>query len=153
MRIHSLQGVRAICISLVLLAHVAGTRHLPGSHILEAYGNPGVRIFLILSGYLITSQLIKERDKTGSISLRRFYARRAYRIFPAAYVFMAIAIATHWTELSRTNILIALTYRLNYSPRGNHVLAMCGHWAWKNSSTCCGRCACYCSFASDCGLG
>jgi peptidoglycan/LPS O-acetylase OafA/YrhL len=122
MRIHSLQGVRAICISLVLLAHVAGTRHCPGSRILEAYGNPGVRIFLILSGYLITSQLIKEREKSGSISLRRFYARRAYRIFPAAYVFMAIAIATHWTELSRANILTALTYTLNYYPRGNHVL-------------------------------
>jgi peptidoglycan/LPS O-acetylase OafA/YrhL len=122
MRIHSLQGVRAICISLVLLAHVAGTRHFPGSRVLEAYGNPGVRIFLILSGYLITSQLIKEREKTGRISLRRFYARRAYRIFPAAYVFMAIAIAAHWSELSRANILTALTYTLNYYPRGNHVL-------------------------------
>jgi peptidoglycan/LPS O-acetylase OafA/YrhL len=122
MRIHSLQGVRAICISLVLLAHLAGTHNFPGSRILEAYGNPGVRIFLILSGYLITSQLIKEREKTGSISLRRFYARRAYRIFPAAYVFMAIAIATHWPELSRANILTALTYTLNYYPRGNHVL-------------------------------
>jgi len=122
MRIHSLQGVRAICITLVLLAHVAGTRNFPGSRILEAYGNPGVRIFLILSGYLITSQLIKEHDKTGGISLRRFYARRAYRIFPAAYVFMAIAIATHWADLSRANILTALTYTLNYYPRGNHVL-------------------------------
>jgi peptidoglycan/LPS O-acetylase OafA/YrhL len=122
MRIHSLQGVRAICISLVLLAHVAGTRHFPGSRVLEAYGNPGVRIFLILSGYLITSQLIKAKEKTGSISLRRFNARRAYRIFPAAYVFMAIAIATHWAELSRANILTALTYTLNYYPRGNHVL-------------------------------
>jgi peptidoglycan/LPS O-acetylase OafA/YrhL len=122
MRIHSLQGVRAICISLVLLAHVAGTHNFPGSRILEAYGNPGVRMFLILSGYLITSQLIKEKEKTGSISLRRFYTRRAYRIFPAAYVFMAIAIATHWAELSRANILTALTYTLNYYPRGNHVL-------------------------------
>src|SRR5207244_2775994 len=84
--------------------------------------NPGVRIFLILSGYLITSQLIKERERTGSISLQRFYARRAYRIFPAAYVFMAIAIVTHWADLSRANILTALTYTLNYSPRGNHVL-------------------------------
>jgi peptidoglycan/LPS O-acetylase OafA/YrhL len=122
MRIHSLQGVRAICISLVLLAHVAGTRNFPGSRILESYGNPGVRIFLILSGYLITSQLVKERAKTGRISLRNFYARRAYRIFPAAYFFMAAAIATHWTALSRANILTALTYTLNYYPRGNHVL-------------------------------
>jgi peptidoglycan/LPS O-acetylase OafA/YrhL len=122
MRIHSLQGVRAICISLVLLAHVAGTRNFPGSRVLESYGNPGVRIFLILSGYLITSQLIKEHEGTGSISLRNFYARRAYRIFPAAYVFMAIAMATHCAALSRTNIVTALTYTLNYYPRGDHVL-------------------------------
>jgi peptidoglycan/LPS O-acetylase OafA/YrhL len=122
MRIHSLQGVRAICISLVLLAHVAGTRNFPGSRVLESYGNPGVRIFLILSGYLITSQLVKEQEKTGRISLRNFYARRAYRIFPAAYVFMVTAIATHWSGLSRANILTALTYTLNYYPRGNHVL-------------------------------
>jgi peptidoglycan/LPS O-acetylase OafA/YrhL len=122
MRIHSLQGVRAICISLVLLAHVAGTRNFPASRVLESYGNPGVRIFLILSGYLITSQLVKERERTKSISLQNFYARRAYRIFPAAYVFMAVAIAAHWPALSRMNILTALTYTLNYYPRGDHVL-------------------------------
>ena len=122
MRIHSLQGVRAICISFVLLAHVAGTRNFPASRALESYGNPGVRIFLILSGYLITSQLLKERKRTGRISLPNFYARRAYRIFPAAYVFMAVAIATHWSALSGANILTALTYTLNYYPRGDHVL-------------------------------
>jgi len=122
MRIHSLQGVRAICITLVLLAHVAGTRNFPASRVLEAYGNPGVRIFLILSGYLITSQLIREYETTGRISLRTFYARRAYRIFPAAYGFMAVAILTHWAMLTRANILTALTYTLNYYPRGDHVL-------------------------------
>ncbi len=122
MRIHSLQGVRAICISLVLLAHVAGTRNFPASRVLESYGNPGVRIFLILSGYLITSQLVKERERSGKVSLRNFYVRRAYRIFPAAYVFMAIAIAAHWSALSRENILTALTYTLNYYPRGDHIL-------------------------------
>jgi peptidoglycan/LPS O-acetylase OafA/YrhL len=122
MRIHSLHGVRAICITMVLLAHVAGTRNFPGSRALESYGNPGVRIFLILSGFLITSQLIKEYEKTGRISLRNFYVRRAYRIFPAAYVFMAVAMATHWSALSRANIVTALTYTLNYYPRGDHVL-------------------------------
>ena len=107
---------------MVLLAHVAGTRNFPASRVLEAYGSPGVRIFLILSGYLITSQLIKERENTGRISLQNFYARRAYRIFPAAYVFMIVAIVTNWAALSRANILTALTSTLNYYPRGNHVL-------------------------------
>ncbi|MGA8269931.1 MAG: acyltransferase [Candidatus Sulfotelmatobacter sp.] len=51
-----------------------------------------------------------------------FYVRRAYRIFPAGYVFMLIAIATHRKDLSPANIATALTYTLNYYPRGNHVL-------------------------------
>lgn len=122
MRIHSLQGVRAICIALVLLAHASGTHNCFQSAVAESYGNPGVRIFLILSGYLITSQLVKEREQTGRISLPSFYARRAYRIFPAAYVFMVVAIGIHWTVLSRTNIVTALTYTVNYYPQGNHML-------------------------------
>jgi peptidoglycan/LPS O-acetylase OafA/YrhL len=122
MRIHSLQGVRAICIAFVVLAHASGTHNCFQSAVAESYGNPGVRIFLILSGYLITSQLVKEREQTGRISLPSFYARRAYRIFPAAYVFMLVAIAIHWTVLSRTNIVTALTYTVNYYPQGNHVL-------------------------------
>jgi peptidoglycan/LPS O-acetylase OafA/YrhL len=122
MRIHSLQGLRAISIALVLLAHVSGTHNCFRSRVAERYGNPGVRIFLVLSGYLITCQVVKERERTGTLSLRTFYARRAYRIFPAAYVFMAIAIVTHWRTLSRINILAALTYTVNYYQHGNHVL-------------------------------
>ena len=122
MRIHSLQGLRAICITFVVLAHLSGTQNCFHSLVVERYGNLGVRIFLVLSGYLITSQLAKERTTTGRISLRTFYARRAYRIFPAAYVFMLVAIATHWTALSPTNIATALTYTVNYCQHGNHVL-------------------------------
>jgi len=122
MRIHSLQGLRAISIVFVLLAHLSGTHNCFRSRVAESYGNPGVRIFLVLSGYLITGQLLKERERTSSISLRTFYARRAYRIFPAGYVFMAIAIATHWAVLSRANVATALTNTLNYYPHGNHVL-------------------------------
>jgi peptidoglycan/LPS O-acetylase OafA/YrhL len=121
-RIHSLQGLRAVCITFVVLAHLSGTRYCLQSLVIERYGNLGVRIFLVLSGYLITSQLAKERASTGTILLRRFYARRAYRIFPAAYVFMIVAIATHWKVLSTINIATALTYTVNYCQHGNHVL-------------------------------
>jgi peptidoglycan/LPS O-acetylase OafA/YrhL len=122
MRIHSLDGLRAICISLVLLAHLSGTQHFPRSPLLEAYANPGVRIFFVLSGYLITSMLLKERERNGRISLRSFYLRRGYRIFPAAYVFMLAVIYIRWSALSAANILTALTYTLNYYHRGNWVL-------------------------------
>ena len=122
MRIHSLQGLRAVCISFVVLSHLSGTQDFPRSHVLEIYGNLGVRIFLVVSGYLITAQLLKEHARSGTISLRTFYARRSLRIFPAAYVFMMVAIVTHWTVLSGGNILTALTYTVNYYQRGDHVL-------------------------------
>jgi len=122
MRIHSLQGLRAVCITFVVLAHLSGTHHCFHSLVVERYGNLGVRIFLVLSGYLITGQLAKERSTTGTILLRRFYARRAYRIFPAAYAFMVVAIATHWRVLSGVNIATALTYTVNYCQHGSHVL-------------------------------
>jgi peptidoglycan/LPS O-acetylase OafA/YrhL len=122
LRIHSLQGLRAACISFVVLSHLSGTRNFPHSHLLEIYGNLGVRIFLVVSGYLITAQLLKEHERTGRISLKTFYARRAFRIFPAAYVFMVVAVVTHWAVLTGPNILTALTYTVNYYQQGNYVL-------------------------------
>lgn len=121
MRIPSLFGLRAVCISFVLLAHLSGTRNFFQSHALELYGNLGSRIFFVLSGFLITSQLLRERERTGTIALRDFYVRRAYRIFPAAYVFMLMTIALHWDELAWPNIATALTYCANFY-RGKWVL-------------------------------
>jgi peptidoglycan/LPS O-acetylase OafA/YrhL len=53
-------------------------------------GALGVQLFFALSGFLITRLLVKELDKTGQINLRRFYVRRAFRIFPAFYLFLAV---------------------------------------------------------------
>jgi peptidoglycan/LPS O-acetylase OafA/YrhL len=47
----------------------------------------GVLSFFVMSGFLITWLLLKERDRTGGVSLRAFYMRRALRIFPAFYVY------------------------------------------------------------------
>jgi peptidoglycan/LPS O-acetylase OafA/YrhL len=74
--IASLDGIRGISISIVLLSHAA----VPGFH--EA-GGIGVDIFFVLSGYLIITVLIREYEKTGSISLTEFYRRRSLRLFPA----------------------------------------------------------------------
>lgn len=122
MRIPSLDGLRGICIFLVLLSHLSGTQHFVRSDIFELYGNLGVRTFFVLSGYLITAILSKEWAKTGTISLRGFYVRRAYRIIPPAYTFMLIAIVTHWKVLSWANIAIALTFTSNYYYGGHYVL-------------------------------
>jgi peptidoglycan/LPS O-acetylase OafA/YrhL len=70
-----LDGLRGVAILLVLVHHL---HHeiLPGGFL-------GVDVFFVLSGYLITSLLLQEWSRSGTISLRRFYARRALRLLPA----------------------------------------------------------------------
>src|SRR5690242_68350 len=71
-----LDGIRAIAILLVLAQHI----NLPSSTLA---GLVGVNLFFVLSGYLITSLLVKERATTGRIDIRRFYERRVRRLIPA----------------------------------------------------------------------
>lgn len=97
----------------MLLAHLSGTRHFYRWDLLEIYGNFGVRVFFVISGYLITTLLLNEHERTGRISLKDFYVRRAYRILPAAYAFMLVAVATQWRSLSWPSMLAAVTYTSN----------------------------------------
>ncbi len=83
--ISGLDAFRALAISLVLLDHYEVLHHLWGGRHLY-FGSLGVMIFFVLSGFLITSMLLKEYRRSGTISLRNFYRRRAYRIFPTFYV-------------------------------------------------------------------
>ncbi len=76
-----LQGLRAIAILLVILAH-SGLAIITGGFI-------GVDVFFVLSGYLITGLLLRELKQTGRIAFIQFYARRLKRLFPAL-VFMLI---------------------------------------------------------------
>ena len=90
-RIPSLDGLRAISITLVILSHLAQWKHISLQR-LAGYGTLGVQVFFVLSGYLITNLLLREYEQTATISLREFYKRRAFRIFPAAFVFLAVAL-------------------------------------------------------------
>lgn len=71
----ALDGLRGLAVALVLLYH-GGIAHFAGGHL-------GVTMFFTLSGFLITSLLLLERQRTGRISLRSFWARRARRLVPA----------------------------------------------------------------------
>ncbi len=80
----ALDGLRALSIALVLLGHTSGTRGFPDTHFaryIGDYANLGVIVFFVISGYLITTLLLEELDRYGTISLRLFYARRALRLF------------------------------------------------------------------------
>ncbi len=117
-RIPSLDGLRGISIVLVILTHLAGTRHFFPYHVLiGSLGHLGVRIFFVLSGFLITTLLLEEYAESGRVSLPRFYFRRTLRIFPAVYAFLAVIFVLHGfglLPLQKHDLLHALTYTMNY---------------------------------------
>lgn len=87
----SLDGLRAIAILVVVWHHaalpVAGWR-------VTGRGFLGVDLFFVISGFLIVTLLLRERRRTGTISLRGFYVRRFLRIFPPFYLMLAVVGAT-----------------------------------------------------------
>jgi len=104
---------------MVLVSHLSGTHHAfaLGFVNLSALGNFGVRIFFVISGFLITTQLLEEARSNGAISLKNFYLRRFFRIFPAFYAYVAaIAMAglLGWVALRPGDLLHACTYTMNY---------------------------------------
>ncbi len=117
-RIPSLDGLRAISIALVLLGHLVGTQNFPAwIHPPASLANMGVRVFFVISGFLITSLLLKEWDKTGRISLKQFYLRRIFRIFPAFYVYIGVVLVlvwAGWVAVLDGDLLHAFTYTMNY---------------------------------------
>jgi len=106
-------GLRAVAVVLVLLYH-AGVGFLPG-------GFAGVDVFFVISGFLITGQLLAEVDRTGRISLLRFYARRTKRILPAAAVVLIVTAVVVWFAVPRIrwqdiggDIVASATYVVNW---------------------------------------
>lgn len=81
-RFGSLDGLRFFCISAVLFHHAPGILELSQQYLLAGRGFLGVDFFFALSGFLISTLLLREKDRTGRISLRGFYWRRALRILP-----------------------------------------------------------------------
>jgi peptidoglycan/LPS O-acetylase OafA/YrhL len=111
-RIPSLDGLRAISISLVIAGHWVSKHHQ--WTFLSVYANVGVRIFFVISGYLITTLLLREQQKTGRISLPDFFVRRAFRILPAAFAFIIPALLLHWGELRWYDVAATTLYLVNF---------------------------------------
>jgi peptidoglycan/LPS O-acetylase OafA/YrhL len=111
-RIPSLDGLRAISITLVILSHLVKWKHI-SLDVLGSYGALGVHVFFVLSGYLITNLLLREYERSSTINLREFYIRRAYRIFPAAFVFLVVVIVLYRHEIRWYHAAAALLYVAN----------------------------------------
>jgi peptidoglycan/LPS O-acetylase OafA/YrhL len=111
-RIPSLDGLRAISITLVILSHLVKWKHV-SIGVIGNYGSLGVYVFFVLSGYLITTLLLRGYDHSSTIGLRNFYVRRAYRIFPAAFVFLAVVSILYWHQMRWYHVAAAVFYVAN----------------------------------------
>lgn len=83
-----IDGLRALAVGLVVMYHL-GISSLQGGYI-------GVDIFFVISGFLITSLLLNEKSKTGTIALYKFWGRRAKRLLPALFAMLAITSLAVW---------------------------------------------------------
>lgn len=91
--IPALDGLRGLSVLLILGYHDIGHYTSTFSHWLNAWY--AVDLFFIVSGYLITSILLKEQTKTTDINLKNFYLRRWLRIAPAYYLSLGAYIIWH----------------------------------------------------------
>src|SRR3954466_12360353 len=81
----ALDGLRALSV-LAVIAYHAELPHSSGGFL-------GVEVFFVVSGYLITALLLREQRRTGFISLRAFWLRRARRLLPALFTLLAASLA------------------------------------------------------------
>ena len=108
----SLDGIRAFSVIAVMLYH-ANIAWLPGGFL-------GVEVFFVVSGFLITSLLIEERESTRRIDLKQFWIRRARRLLPALVVMLAataVCVAFYATDSApdfRRDVLPSLGYFSNW---------------------------------------
>ncbi len=87
------EGLRAVAVLLVVLFH-AGVGGLSGGYV-------GVDVFFVISGFVITGVLLRERSSAGSTSLLGFYARRCRRILPAATLVLVVTVVAAYLVLGR----------------------------------------------------
>lgn len=128
-RIPQLDGLRGIAILLVFSSHLIkglGPHHeplIPGTDWEINGGFIGVTLFFVLSGFLITSIILRERESSGRIDLGQFYIRRARRLLPALVAVCAVygvyaIVALRGQDLlaAAGSIGKAITYTTNLHP-------------------------------------
>lgn len=109
--IPSLDGLRAVSFGIVFAAHAGAHHVVPGAF--------GVTVFFFLSGYLITTLMRQERERSGSIALGKFYLRRVLRILPPFYLVLGLAVLANFMgllpgQLSPRAVLAQALHYANY---------------------------------------
>ena len=113
-RLRELDGWRAVSVLLVIVHHIGGFQHarllsrFPAPASVVHYCGPlGVKIFFVISGFVICRLLISEGSRNGSVSLIAFYCRRVFRILPPLYTYLGVVslllclglIREHWRSI------------------------------------------------------
>lgn len=107
----ALDGLRGICILLVVLSHAGNgwEKLFPGTL--------GVVMFFVLSGFLITWQLLDEHAATGRIAVGTFYLRRILRLLPGLLFYLLLFVPLLWwlgADITGTHIAGGVLYIANY---------------------------------------
>lgn len=91
-KIPSLDGLRAVSILLVLIGHTLKADPIWSSQYegIRIYASVGVTMFFVISGFLITTLLLKEKALNGNVGIRKFYMRRVLRILPVSFLFITV---------------------------------------------------------------
>jgi peptidoglycan/LPS O-acetylase OafA/YrhL len=119
----ALDGLRALAILAVLWHHTYG---LPTRWVATQRGFLGVDLFFVVSGFLIVTLALRERDRFGTISLKKFYMRRFLRIFPIYYgllfalALLFLTVGKHWNMRDPffSDLPWALSYTSNWVTLG-----------------------------------
>ncbi len=134
--VRSLDGMRAVAVLAVVLFHAALV--VPSFQHFFQNGFLGVDIFFVLSGFLITSIMLKEFDKTGDINFKNFYARRFLRLMPAYWLHLGVLFLFSYQLFTKAaadqlhsngNFLYAFLYLTNWhrALNGSEVTGLLSH--------------------------
>lgn len=120
----SIDGLRGFAIINVIITHLSTNKGVD----ICVDGTIGVHIFFLISGFLITTLLLREYVKYGTVSFKKFYIRRSLRIFPVAYLYIFTLIILNFIfqfGLSFENVITTIFYLKNF-PLAN--TAQTGHF-------------------------
>jgi len=118
-RIPSLDGLRAVSILLVVMGHTTNHCSLlsASTDFIHDYAYVGVVIFFVISGFLITTLLLKEKVSNSCIDVRKFYMRRVLRIIPVSFLYITVVFLLNIflsLGIETSAFWCALTYTVNF---------------------------------------
>lgn len=137
-KIKGFDGIRGLAVLSVVFTHVWVWGYLAEKGWLTektmplVTGTTGVQAFFVLSGFLITMLLLREREKTGTVSLLNFYTRRTLRILPLYVLFLILITVIHIVGNSVTSwqsLSYAYMYIYNFVPRHGYTSVLGHTWS------------------------